>query len=155
MSYQHAAARGASALGQIVALYDTILRDFGRALAALKCGDVEKRVFELNHAIIVIGHLQGALDHERGGEAAKQFERLYKVTLGMIVNANIRATSESLEELIEMYGGLRQAWSQAEQQSATPPVQSPVPLHRGIPAEAHATNPMNTDAEMPQRHWST
>ena len=56
-AYQHASAGGASPVGNIVALYDTILRDFRRALAALTVGDVETRVYELNHALTVIAHL--------------------------------------------------------------------------------------------------
>lgn len=97
-SYHQASAHGASPVGQIVALYDTILRDFVRALAALQAGDVETRVFELNHTLLVIAHLQNVLDFERGGDAAKQFEILYSVTRGMIVQANFQATPESIEE---------------------------------------------------------
>ncbi len=115
LRYQQAAARGASPLGQIVALYDTILRDFLRAQAALKAGDVEARVSEINHAIGVIGYLLSVLDHEHGGDAAKQLERLYKMSVGMIVAANSKATPEALQELIEIYGGLRHAWYEADQ----------------------------------------
>jgi flagellar biosynthetic protein FliS len=116
LSYHQASARGASPVGQVVSLYDTILRDFVRALAALQARDVETRVLELNHALLVIAHLQSVLNHERGGEAAKQFDQLYAVTRGMIVEANIRATPESLEELINLYGvcgrpGIRQTSS--------------------------------------------
>lgn len=46
-AYQHASAGDASPVGNIVALYDTILRDFRRALAALTVGDVETRVYGL------------------------------------------------------------------------------------------------------------
>lgn len=117
LRYQQAAAQGASPLGQIVALYDTVLRDFRRALAALKAGNVEARVLELNHALSVIGYLQGILDYEQGGDAAKQFERLYKLSIRMIVAANAKATPQGLEELLEIYGGLRQAWYEADKTS--------------------------------------
>jgi len=36
----------------------------------------------------------------------------------MIVDANIRATPEALEELIDLYGGLRQAWYEVEKSCA-------------------------------------
>jgi len=42
-----------------------------RALAALQDGNIETRVFELNHALLVIAHLQNVLNDEHGGEAAK------------------------------------------------------------------------------------
>src|SRR5258708_39661375 len=110
LSYRQASARGASPVGQVVALYDTLLRDFMRALAALEAGDVETRVLELNHAVLVVAHLQNVLDFERGEAAAKQFHLLYDSTRAMIVQANILATPEPFEELIHLYGGLPQAW---------------------------------------------
>ena len=154
LSYQQASARGASPIGQVLSLYDTILRDFVRALAALQAGDVETRVFELNHALTVIGHLQYVLDHERGGEAAKQFAQFYDVTRGMIVQANIRATPESLEELIDLYGGLRQAWYQAEQQSPVDKTQAPATDRPGDSSGTHAVSAVNDDIETPQLQWS-
>jgi flagellar protein FliS len=154
LSYQLASARGASPMGQVVSLYDTIQRDFVRALAALQGGDVETRVFELNHALLVIAHLQSVLNHERGGEPAKQFDLLYTVTRGMIVEANTRATPESLEELINLYGGLRQAWYQASQQLAAHEQQSHLPATPDDPAGTHAPNSANSDTETPQLHWT-
>jgi flagellar protein FliS len=155
LSYQQASARGASPIGQVVSLYDTILRDFVRALAALQAGDVETRVLELNHALLVIAHLQSVLNHDRGAEAAKQFDRLYAVTRGMIVEANIRATPESLEELINLYGSLRQAWYQAGQQLTVEEQQAHLPAAPDDPAATHASNSGNNDAEPLQLHWTT
>jgi flagellar protein FliS len=155
LSYQLASARGASPVGQVVSLYDTILRDFVRALAALQAGDVETRVIELNHALLVIAHLQSVLNHERGAEAAQQFDRLYAMTRGMIVEANIRATPESLEELINLYGGLRQAWYQAGQQLTAHEQQAHLSGTPDDPAATHTPNSANNDVETPQLHWTT
>jgi len=132
-AYQQASARSATPVGQVVALYDTILRDFRRANEAQATGQVEKRVFELNHALAVIGHLRGVLDHERGGEAAKRMERFYEVTHGMVLQASVAADRESVNKLIELYSSLRQAWQVCEKQIAasagsalpTPPVVPP------------------------------
>jgi flagellar protein FliS len=155
LSYQFASACGASPIGHIIALYDTILRDFRRALAALQAKDIEARVFELNHAIVVIGHLQYVLDYERGGEPAKHFADFYTVTRGMILQANIKATPEPIEELIELYSGVRQAWHQAEQQ--THAGQTPAPAATQGPGHAAATPEMsrvNEDEDAPQLQWS-
>jgi flagellar protein FliS len=154
LSYQQASARGASPVGQVVALYDTILRDFVRALAALQGGDVETRVFELNHALLVIAHLQSVLDHERGGEAAKYFDRFYSITRGVIVEANIGATPESLEELINLYGGLREAWYQAEHKSPVDQAQAAVSERPGDAAAPNTPTSANDDVEKPSLQWS-
>jgi len=117
-SYRQTAARGATPLGQVVALYDAVLRDFFRALAALKAGNVAERVEHLNHAISVIGYLANVLDHEQGGKVARQLAGVYTASIGMIVQANAKASTAAIDELIEIYGDLRQAWYQAEQKLA-------------------------------------
>ena len=154
LSYRQASARGASPIGQVVALYDTILRDFFRALVALQAGDVETRVLELNHALTVIAHLQNVLNFERGGEAAPQLERFYMVTRGLIVKANFNPTPEALEELINLYGGLREAWSQAEQKLSVNQTQARPTGRPGAAAGTVAVTPANDDSETHQSQWS-
>lgn len=116
-AYQQNSAQGASPIGLVLSLYDTILRDFRRALDAITRGNVETRVFELNHALVVIAHLQSVLDFERGADAAKRFNSFYEVTRGMILRVNVDANRETLQKLIEMYSSMRQAWQQAESQA--------------------------------------
>jgi flagellar biosynthetic protein FliS len=121
-AYQQSTARGASPVGLIISLYDTILRDFRRALAAVDSGAVETRIFELNHALTVIAHLESVLDHRQGGEAAARLTRFYEVTHGMILEASVTASRASLLKLVDLYTTLRQAWQQTEQQLASSPV---------------------------------
>src|SRR5882672_157839 len=71
IAYQQSTASAASSVGQVVALYDRILRDIRGAISAIGAGQIENRVNSLNHALTIIGELQGVLDHERGGEAAR------------------------------------------------------------------------------------
>jgi len=115
-AYQQNAAQGASPIGLVLSLYDTILRDFRRALDAINRGNVETRVAELNHSLVVIAHLQSVLDFERGADAAKRFNSFYEVTRGMILSVNVEANRDTLQKLIEMYRSMRQAWQQAETQ---------------------------------------
>src|SRR5205807_1460421 len=86
----------AGPLGLVLSLYDTILRDFRRADTAMNKGDVETRVSELNHALVVIAHLQSVLDFERGADAAKHFNSFYEITRGMILTVNVDANRETL-----------------------------------------------------------
>jgi flagellar protein FliS len=145
-AYQQSAAHGASPVGRVVALYDTLLRDFRRALAAQEASQIETRVFELNHALTVIAHLRSVLDHQRGGEAAARLSRLYEVTHSMILEANISGTRTTLLKLIEMFGGLRQAWEQAERQLTS---STSAALRASAPAAVPDPPPQNTSASMP------
>jgi flagellar secretion chaperone FliS len=156
-NYRQAAARGATPLGQVIVLYDTILRDFFRALAALKAGNVTARIAEMNHAVSVIGYLFSVLDHQRGGAAAAQLSQVYTTSMDMIVKANARGSIEAIEELIEIYGDLRQAWYQADQNlnsggkaAAKAPYAPPsasAARHRRAATPAPDSNP--------RRHWSS
>ena len=112
--YSQAHARGASPLGLVVALYDTILRDLRRASDAIARGDIEKRTFEMNHALRVIAELENVLDHERGGKVAARLQNFYSVTRGMILDASVRNSREAISQLVEIFGTVRQAWREAE-----------------------------------------
>lgn len=152
--YYQASVCGATPIGMVIALYDTVLRGFVRALAALQAGDIESRVFHLNHALTVIGQLQCTLDHERGGEPAKHLANFYNITRGMIVDANIRATPKAIEELVGLYGGLREAWFQAEQQLAAnqqPRPEGDPPIYTAKPP---AVNTADDDIVVSQLRWS-
>ena len=70
-AYRQATAFGASPVGQVVALYDALLRDLHKATTAIAAGHVESRVAAANHALTIIGELQGVLDFEHGGEPAR------------------------------------------------------------------------------------
>jgi len=113
-AYRQNSVQGASPVELVVALYDTVIRDFRRAREAMDRGDIETRVNELNHALMVIAHLKSVLDHERGGEAAARFDHFYEVTRGMILRVNVNASRETLGKLVEMFSATRAAWHQAE-----------------------------------------
>jgi flagellar secretion chaperone FliS len=148
-SYEMDNARGASAIGGIVALFDTIIRDFQRASVAIAAGNIEIRVRQLNHALTVIAELQGVLDYQRGGIAAKRFERFYEVTRGLIMEANLRGTQESLRELIALYTPVRQAWRTIDQRMPPSEAHSPAPVRasgQSARAEDFATPSSRWDA---------
>jgi flagellar protein FliS len=154
-TYQMASARGASPVGRIVCLYDTILRDFRRAQVAFEAGNIETRVFELNHALTVIAHLQSALDRQRGGEAAKRFDRFYEVTRAMILGANIRPTAESFQDLVTLYSSLRQAWQEVEQKYPAGSQESPAtPTVANAPAVPRMANLPDNAMDAPRGKWS-
>jgi len=116
--YSQGLAQGASPLGLVVALYDTILRDLRRAADAIARGDIQTRTFELNHALRVIAELENVLDHQRGGTVAAQLKQFYVVTRSMILNAGILNSRAALQQLFEIFSTMRQAWYQAEQKVA-------------------------------------
>jgi flagellar secretion chaperone FliS len=112
--YRQGSAQGAHPVGLVVRLYDAIVEDFRRAREGLRTGDVEGRTRALNHALLIIAELESVLDHERGGEVARHLKGFYRVTRAMIVEANVRASSEDLEGLVGLFFPVREAWQHAE-----------------------------------------
>ena len=64
----------------IVLLHDQLLRDLHRALDAFEKQDVPRRSNEIDHALLVLGQLQGTLNLESGGEVALNLETFYNLT---------------------------------------------------------------------------
>lgn len=158
-AYQQSSVQGASPVGLVVSLYDTILRDFRRALDAIDSGKIETRVAELNHALMVMAHLRSVLNFEKGGEAARQLDNFYELTRGLILEVNAHNAREMLMKLIDLYSSVRQAWQTADQQSvagaAAPP--QPPALATELPAaKESAAKPAGLRNEEPAMRgtWS-
>lgn len=155
--YSEGNAQGATPLGLVVALYDTILRDLRRANDAIAQKNVEKRTFEMNHALRVIAELENVLDFERGGKPATQLKSFYAVTRKMILDAGIRNSREAVDQLIEMFGTLRQAWHDAD--SATKSTPTSPEVTAPLPAPATVARPRlrfegaDAAADMPRSSW--
>jgi flagellar secretion chaperone FliS len=113
-AYQQSTASAASSVGQVVALYDRILRDLRGAIAAIETGQIENRVNSLNHALTIIGELQGVLDFQRGGEAARNLNSFYTVARAMVTEAGVTSSLELLQELVSMFARIRAAWAHVE-----------------------------------------
>jgi flagellar biosynthetic protein FliS len=125
-AYHRSTAFGATAVGQVIALYDTILRDLHQSIEAIDEKKIEKRVNASNHALIVIGELQGVLDFARGGAAARNLNSFYNVTRAMVTQASVRSSRETFQELIFMFVRIRSAWSQVERTIApSEPIDGP------------------------------
>jgi len=114
MNYAAASATGLTPTGLVVRLYETLIADLGRAIIAVHDGDIEKRTFELQHALTIIGHLQGALDMNLGGEPAVLLDRFYTLARNRIFESQVKQSAKSLEELMQGLIDLRDAWSQVE-----------------------------------------
>jgi flagellar protein FliS len=121
LSYRKSSIAGASPIGLMIALFDTLAGDFRRAALALRNNDIETRCKELNHAILVIGQLESWIDLDNGGESAKDLARFYAFLRAKMMEAAGTKSAEVLENQIEMILGVRGAWQQldASTQQAT------------------------------------
>lgn len=109
-SYRDAAVRGATQVGLVVLLYEQAIQDLQRALAAMEQGHIEQRTREINHALQIIGHLEGTLDLEKGGDVAVNLQQCYERLRANLVVAQMHASTRIISRQITDLLALREAW---------------------------------------------
>jgi len=112
--YLHAAVAGASPVGLVVLLYERLITDLTRALAAMEKGDMETRVAQINHAFLILGQLEGSLDSSQAPEAARTQAHFYSVARAKIFEAQLKSDRKLLEEQIALFNEVRVAWEQVD-----------------------------------------
>lgn len=115
-TYRKTQANGASKVGFVIALYETIIADLAGAVAAIGEGNIERRSAELQHALTVLGYLQGTLNLEQGGAPARELDRFYSVMRAKIMEAHLRASAPILDSVIGHVTEICDAWRQVDRE---------------------------------------
>lgn len=144
LSYRKTAIAGASRIGLMIALFDTLVGDFRRAAAAIRKNDIELRCRELNHAVLVVGQLEDWVDLKSGGESALTLSRFYAYLRARMMEASASKSASVLETQIDMILHVRSAWQkldtlplQLEEMRAGAPVEK-VNAHNAATPEAES-----------------
>jgi len=98
----------------VILLYEQAIQDLRRAVTALERGDVQQRTQQVNHALLVIGQLQGTLDRERGGQIAVNLAQFYTQIRAGLMDAQCRQSKAQLEKQLALLMQVRSAWCEAE-----------------------------------------
>ena len=125
LTYREAAVAGSSPVRLVVLLYEQAMEDLRRALDALHNGDIEGRTRAINHALIVIGHLQGTLDKEQGGQVAANLELFYQQVRAGLMEAQCTQSAAVLERQISHLREVHEAWCEVEKSLAPQPEPAP------------------------------
>jgi flagellar protein FliS len=120
LSYQKSAIEGASPIGLVIALYDTLTTDLRRAASAIQHDNIEARCAALNHATLVLGQLEDWIDKTNGGELARNLTHFYAYLRAKFLEASIKKSAPLLETQIELIAQLRTAWQQRDTISPPP-----------------------------------
>lgn len=103
--------------GQLVLMmYDGALRFMAQARSALALPEEDpQRVFQSNTALIraqaVLAELQATLDHQAGGDFARNLDRLYDYHQRRLLQANIRKDDAIIAEVERLVRELRDGWA--------------------------------------------
>ena len=130
LSYRRSAIEGASPIGLMIALFDTLVGDLRRAAFALRKNDIEMRCRELNHATLVLGQLNEWIDPENGGESARNLSRFYAYLRAKMMEAAVTQSAKLLENQIDMILHVRSAWQKLDagpMEMPAKPAEDPAP----------------------------
>ena len=113
-AYRENDVRGASAVRLVVLLYEQLVQDLRQALQAIEQNDIEERTKRINHAILVIGHLQSPLDFANGGKVAQDLDHFYNVLRQNLVQVQFHPSQAGLSQQITDLLAVREAWTEVE-----------------------------------------
>jgi len=145
ISYRKSAIEGASPIGLIIVLFDTLAGDIRRGAAAIRKNDIETRCKELNHAELVLGRLESWIDQKNGGESAETLSRFYSYLRARMMEAAITKSASLLEAQMEMVLHVRAAWQLLD--TAPPQPIGEQAETSGIQASASYALPVDTDPD--------
>jgi flagellar protein FliS len=114
IAYRKSSIAGASPIGLILVLFDTLAGDLRRASIAISQNDIETRCKELNHATLVISRLESWIDLKSGGESAQNLFNFYAYVRAKMMEAAATKSATVLNAQIEMILQVRSAWQQLD-----------------------------------------
>jgi flagellar secretion chaperone FliS len=140
IAYREAAVRGADPVQLVARLYEQIIEDLRYAILAVEQNHVELRTKKINHAILVIGHLQSQLDFQAGPEPARNLNAFYDGLRSGLVRAQFGGSKELLAQQITDLMEVRSAWLELDRQEQSTGIaavnQTQTPLISSEPARA-------------------
>ena len=111
--YKKASFESASREKLLLMMYEGAIRYVKKSLKAIESGDIAERGMNIGYAYDVIMELNNTLDHDVGGEVAKNLEQLYMFMTDQLIKANIRSDKEKLENVLGILETLYQGWVEA------------------------------------------
>ncbi|KAF1722420.1 flagellar export chaperone FliS [Pseudoxanthomonas wuyuanensis] len=74
-------------------------------------GDLARKGKAIGEVCAIIGHLNGSLDHEAGGEIASSLSALYDYLQARLIEANLNNDESALREALDLLGEIESAWN--------------------------------------------
>ena len=111
-SADHSAIAYADPHELILRLMNGAIERIAQARGALSRGDVAAKAECISKAVLIIGGLEGCLDHQQGGELAGNLTALYQYMGLTLAEANLNDDIAKLNEVSGLMQEIRAAWVQ-------------------------------------------
>ena len=124
-SYREGTIRGANPVQLVIRLYEQLIEDLRQAEIAVAENKIEQRTKRINHAILVVGHLQSPLDFEKGGKVANDLNHFYDRLRQSMIQVQFHPSKPGIRQLITDVLAVREAWIEVDRFENTSPASSP------------------------------
>ena len=96
----------------IMMLFDGLIESLSLARGHIVHGSIELKSKSLQRASRIVLGLQNALDHDKGGDLARNLADLYTYVVRRIIDINAYNDLQALDEVVSMMQEIRAAWQQ-------------------------------------------
>lgn len=142
-AYREGSAHGASAVQLVIRMYEQIIEDLRQAVHAMEEKQIESRTHKINHALLVIGHLQSGLDFSNGGNPARELDHFYNHLRRNLMEAQLSASKTVLLQQITDLLHVRSAWLEVDRAT-----------HPRVNASTPMTAPSASQLASAQSRWN-
>lgn len=111
--YKKTSIESASREKLLLLMYEGAIRFVKLAINAMEKNNIADKGTYIGKAYDVIMELNNTLDHEVGGELAKNLESLYIFMTDNLTKANINNDKKALEDVLNLLNTLYDGWKQA------------------------------------------
>lgn len=113
--YREMQIRTASPVALVVQMYDGAIQRIHQARELHGQGKISQRGAALSVALGVLAELRQALDHDQGGEIARNLDSLYLFVSERLVDFNLQGSVDACDEALRVLQPLRDAWAEIAQ----------------------------------------
>ncbi|MCX8117538.1 MAG: flagellar export chaperone FliS [Desulfobacterota bacterium] len=100
----------------VLLCYEEAVRSLEEARARYLCEDYEAKARAVQKALDLLNHLREALDFEKGGEIARNLDRLYGFMIAHLLKSDQRKDVKGIDQVSKMLQELKWAWEEAFRQ---------------------------------------
>ncbi len=111
-TYHRTAVETSEPLQLVVMCYDVAIRDLNDAKSLHENGRMDEAYARIRHARDIVAELLVGLDYERGGDIARNLNRLYNFILRQLIGINSRKDTSIYARLVRILSVLREAWEE-------------------------------------------
>ena len=116
--YRQMSGEGATYIGLLLVVYDTLAEDLRRAGQAVARADIQARCDATNHAFLLLGHLESWVASLDDATLQTSLLQFYSYLRSQATHLQTASQPDGFFELAKLVGETRAAWQKRESQQA-------------------------------------